>query len=99
MHAFAGKRIEEYGQGRHKGFSLAGRHFGNFSLMQHDTAYKLHVIMDHVPCDSVSAGHPAVLPHSLVTDYFHKVVRCRQLTVVIGCTYGYRGVLLESARS
>ena len=45
VHALAFNRIQIGGQRRNQRFSLAGLHFGNHTLVQHNTADKLDVIM------------------------------------------------------
>ena len=45
VHALAFNRIQIGGQRRDQRFSLAGLHFGNHTLVQHNTADKLDVIM------------------------------------------------------
>ena len=43
MHALAGKRVQKGGQRGGQGFALAGAHFRDAALMQHDGAQQLHV--------------------------------------------------------
>ncbi len=66
MHALARKRVQEHGQRRDESLSLTRGHLGNLSLMKDDAADELHIVMDHVPGDSVASGRPAVVPHRLV---------------------------------
>lgn len=47
MHAFAGQRVEIDGEGGDQGFAFAGTHFGDFAVVQHHTADKLHVEVAH----------------------------------------------------
>ena len=44
MHALARKRVQVRGQGSHQGFAFTGFHFGDASLVQHDTAQNLHMV-------------------------------------------------------
>ena len=60
MDAFACQGIQEHGQGGHEGFPFAGGHFGHVPAVEGHAAEELHVVMDHVPRDFVSAGCPMV---------------------------------------
>jgi hypothetical protein len=43
VHAFAFQRVQVDGQGRDKGFTLAGAHFGDVTFMQRHAAHHLNV--------------------------------------------------------
>ena len=81
MHSLACQRIEEHRESRHEGLTLSRRHLGDLSLMENDTADELHVIVDHVPCDLVSSGHPVVLPDGIVTLYPDKLLGGAEVAV------------------
>ena len=91
VHSLACKSVQEHRQSRHECFSLTGGHLGNLSLMQNYTADELHVVMDHIPGDFVSAGHPAVVPYGLVRTavfsltYFNKITFCAEVAVEFRC--------------
>ena len=44
MHALSRQRVQIGGQGGHQGLALAGLHFGNAPLVEHDAADQLHPI-------------------------------------------------------
>ena len=54
-HILSGERVEVERQRCHQRFALAGLHFGDLALMQHDAADKLHVKRHHVPRQRVPA--------------------------------------------
>jgi len=54
--AVAGEGIQKDGQGGDQGFTFAGGHLGNFTLMQYYTAKELYVVMYHIPDYFVAAG-------------------------------------------
>ena len=92
------KRIQENRKRRDEGLSFTGSHLGNLSLMEDDTSDDLHVIVDHIPGDLVSAGHPMVLPQCLVAFDLHEVMRSTEIPVeIIGSNFHYR-ILRKSAR-
>ena len=47
MYAFAGKCVEINGKGGDQGFTFAGTHFGDFTVVQHHAADQLHVEVAH----------------------------------------------------
>ena len=53
----AGERVEVKRQRGDEGLALAGRHFGNATLVQRDAADQLDVEMNHVPGQLVVAHH------------------------------------------
>lgn len=92
------KRIQENRKRRDEGLSFAGSHLGNLSLMEDDTSDDLHVIVDHIPGDLVSAGHPMALPQCLVAFDLHEVMGSTEIPVeIIGSNFHYR-ILRKSAR-
>ena len=74
-HTYAAARegAEKHGEGCHEGLALAGGHLGYLALMEHDTAYELHVVVDHVPLHLVATGAPGVAPYGLIAFDGHKV--------------------------
>ena len=67
MDAALRERTQEDGERGDKSLALACGHLGDFALMEDDAAYELDVVVDHIPCYFVAAGHPVVFPESLVT--------------------------------
>ena len=59
--------IQEYRQGSHERLTLTSGHLGDFSLMQYDTTEQLHVVVDHLPFQVVTACSPVVMIDGLVT--------------------------------
>ncbi len=98
MYALSGQRIEEHGKSRHEGLAFTGGHLGDLSLVQHDAADQLHIVVDHVPRDHVAARHPAVAPHGVVAVNVHEIVAGAQVAVEIGGPHTDLFVLLETAR-
>ncbi len=85
----AGQGVEIDGQGGHEGLTLTGGHLGDFAAVEHHAADELHVVVDHVPCDHVAAGHPLVLVDGLVLavgagDDVDVVALHGELAVVVG---------------
>ena len=66
MHAAFRQGAEEHREGGHQGLTFTGRHLGDFAGVENDTTDELHIVVDHIPGDFVSAGHPFVFPDSLV---------------------------------
>ena len=71
VNAFSGQRIEEDGQCRHQRLSFPGLHFRHLASVQRRTTDQLHIVMDHVPFDFGSCGHPSVAPNRLVAIDVH----------------------------
>ena len=73
--------------------------------MKDDTAYELHVIVNHIPCNPIAAGRPAVEPHRLIRfailtrTNLHEIVRSRKLTVKVVCRNLDLRILGEPSRS
>ena len=99
MDTLAGQRIQENRQSSHESLSLTGGHLGYLALMQNDTAYKLHVVVDHVPGKRVSACHPSVVPISLVSLDPDVVMLGAELAVHVGSGHFDDLFLLEPAGS
>ena len=97
MHSLAGQCVKEHRKGRHEGLSFSCSHLGYLSLMEDDTSYELNIIVDHVPCDFVSAGHPMVLPYCIVAVYGHKFLGCAEIAVKVCRLYADLRVLSEAA--
>ena len=90
MYAVTGQGIEEYGEGSHEGFSFTGCHFGNLTLVQHDAAEELYVVVYHVPGNFVTTRHPVVLVDGLVALDADKVLGGGQLAVeVVGRNHDF----------
>ena len=54
--------------------------------MQHDAAYELDMIVDHVPCDHVAAGHPLVFVDRFVAFDCQEVFSLSgEFAVKVGC--------------
>ena len=83
VHTLACKSVQEHRKGCHKGFTFTGGHFGDFSLMQGDTADELHVVVHHVPLEHVSACLPGIVPDGLVAVDGHEVVGDGEFAVEI----------------
>ena len=66
MHTLARQRAKENRQCRNKCLTLAGSHFGDFALMQHDAADKLHIVVYHIPFQLVTSSHPVIFPNGFV---------------------------------
>ena len=89
MHTFVRQGVEVHRQCGYEGLTFTGRHLGNLTLVQHDAAEELHIVMDHVPGDLVTAGHPVVLIDRFVTVYLHEVKTGvgREVAVQLGCRH------------
>ena len=91
VNAVACKGVEEHRQGCHKGLALTCCHLSNLALMQGDTSKDLHVIVDHLPFQVVSACCPMVAIYGLVAVNIDKVVLgvgCQLTVEVGGCNHG-----------
>ena len=100
--------VQVHRQRGYKGLTFTRCHLRYLTLVQYHTAEELYVVMDHIPCDLVSASHPVVVPDgyilctlylvtlSLGYDLYEIVVR-RQVAVHIACRYLYRLVLRKTA--
>ena len=67
MHTVTSERIQEHGQGSHKGLTFTRCHLGDLSLMEHLATEELNVVVDHLPLQVVSSCGPVVMVDSLVT--------------------------------
>ena len=65
--------------------------------MQNDTTDKLNIIMDHIPCNLVSASHPMVLPYGIVTFDCDEFLCGAEVTVKLGSLNSDYFILLETA--
>ena len=97
--AFSRQCVQIDGQGSDEGFTLTSGHLGDFTLVEHDTADELHVIMAHVPLNHVAAGHPAVLVDGFVSVDGDAFALSGQVAVVLRGRHGDGLVLLEAAGS
>ena len=66
--------------------------------MEDNTTYELNVIMHHIPGHFVAAGHPVVLPESIVAFNGHEFLGCAEVTVELGRLHLYDRILLETTR-
>ena len=97
MHTLAGKCVQEYRQGCYEGLSFTCRHLRDLTLMEHDAADELHVVVDHVPGHLVATGNPVIPVNSVIAvDGYEIVVDAELLVEVIGSDH-YGLVLLEPA--
>ena len=97
MYSLTCQCIKEYRTSRDKSLSFTRSHFGDLSLVKDDAADKLDIIMDHIPGDLVSAGHPMVVPYGIISVNLHKILGCTQYAVEFSGFHPYSLVLLESA--
>ncbi len=102
VHTLAWQGVQVYRQGGHKGLALAGGHLGNFAAVQHHAANQLHVVVHHVPCNHVAAGHPMVLVNGFVLPVVagydaHAVALHGQRAVVVGGGHHHLLVLGKAA--
>ena len=65
--------------------------------MQHRAADKLHVVVHHIPCNLVAAGHPVVLVVGFVALDVHAVAGGAEVAVVVGGGHLHHLVLGKSA--
>ena len=57
--------------------------------MEHDAAYELHAVVDHVPGDFITACHPVVFPYGIVAvDGDEVLALCGKFAVEPGGFYG-----------
>ena len=84
VHPFTGEGVEKDGERGDKCLTLASGHLGNLALMEHDATKELHVVVNHVPLDLVTSGHPVVLVDGFVAVDTDEVVARGQITVEIG---------------
>ena len=97
MYSLSCQRIEEYRKCRNESLTLSCSHLGDLTLMKNNTTDELNVIVNHIPCDLISAGNPVVLPEGIVAIDSHKVLACTQVAVELcRLDLDYR-ILLESA--
>ncbi len=85
VHTPAGQGIQEDRKSGHKGFSFTGGHFSNFTLMQCNSAYKLNIIVDHIPLYLVTPGYPPVLPVGFIALDLNTVSHGGKVTIKISC--------------
>jgi len=83
VHTFAGEGVEEDGQRGDERLTLASGHLCDLAFVEHDAAEELHVVVDHVPLDFVTASHPVVLVDGFVAVDADEVVACSQITVKV----------------
>ena len=98
MYAIARQSIQEYRERSDQSLTLTGSHLGNFTLMQHDTADQLHIVVYHVPNDLITTGHPVIGINSFVAFDMYKIMVYRQAPVKIICRNLDSFILAESTR-
>ena len=96
MDAITGKGIEEDRQRRHQSLTLTGRHLGDLTLMEDDTADQLHVVVDHIPLCEVATGLPLILVDRLVPVDGDEVVLYREIPVILRRRYDDLAILCET---
>ena len=74
VNTFVREGVEVHRQGSHEGLTFTGRHLGDLTLMQHDTTEELHIIVHHIPCDLITAGHPVVVIDRFLADDLDEVI-------------------------
>ena len=99
MHAIPGKSIQKYRQSRDKSFSFTCRHFGNFALVQNDTAEQLDIIMNHVPCHLIASGYPVILIDGFISFDMYKIMSQCQFPVKRCSSHGDRFILSKTTGS
>ena len=77
VHTLACQCVEEHRQRSHQRLTFTGCHLGNFTQMQYDTANELHIVVNHVPGDFVTAGNPVVEIHGLVAANLQEILALR----------------------
>ncbi|MPM15787.1 hypothetical protein SDC9_62159 [bioreactor metagenome] len=98
MNTLSGQSIQEYGQSGYQGLTLTRRHLGNLALVEGNTTNKLHIVMDHIPYNLVSAGNPTIAPYSVISLNGNEILHCCKVPVKIQSLYHNLFVLLETAR-
>ncbi len=108
VHSLACEGVQEHGQRRHQGLTLAGGHLRDVvrhlvavhHAVEHHAADQLHVVVHHVPFHQVAAGHPLVAVYGLVAlDGDEVLALGRQFAVGIGGCHLDGLVLGETACS
>ena len=93
MDTFARQCVQKHRQRSHQRLSFTGGHLGDVvadfvavhDAVEHHTADQLHIVVHHVPCHHVAAGHPAVLVDGLVAVDSDEVLALQgQLAVGLG---------------
>ena len=98
MHTVAGKSIEEHRQCCNECLTLTGSHFGDFTFVEHDTSYQLHVVVHHVPCHFVATCHPVVEIYSFIAVDFKEILALSgKVAVELRGSNFYRFILSKSA--
>ena len=87
VNAIACEGVEEHRQSGYEGFTFTRCHFGDFSLVKHNAAEELHIIVHHVPKRVVATCNPVVLIDGLVVLDADKVVSRCQIAVEVGSSY------------
>ena len=69
--------IQVQREGRHQGLTFTRLHFGNLTLVQHDTADNLHIKGNHIPGQLMTADH-ARCSHQTAARILHRCERFGQ---------------------
>ena len=71
MDAASREGIQVNGQRADERFALAGGHFGNAAAVQHHAADQLHIEMNHVPGEGISAHYEFASTESAGAVFYH----------------------------
>ena len=97
MYPAAGQSVEEDRQRGHQRFTFAGRHFGDFALVEDHSSDELDVVVDHIPGDGVATRNPSVFVHGPVPFDDEEVFSDGEVSVEVCGGYFYGGVLHKAA--
>ena len=98
VHTVAAKCVEEHRERTHEGFTFTGSHFGNLTLVKHDTTDELHVVVNHIPSHLVATSHPVVVVSGFVAlDGEEVATFSRQFAVEVGSGHLDGFILCETA--
>ena len=95
MYAFSGEGIQIHWQSSHESLTFTSGHLSDLTLVQHDTADDLAVVVNHVPSHHIATSHPAVLEASIVALDGDMLVFGSQLTVEVGGFHHHGFMLTE----
>ena len=97
VNALAGKRIKKDRERSHQSLSLSCSHLRYHTLMQNNTANKLHIVVHHIPGNQIAACHPLILPYRILALYGNNILGRGKRPVPIHCLNHNPRILLESA--
>ncbi len=72
MDATSREGVQVNGQRANERLTLAGGHFGNAAAMQHHAADELHIEMNHVPGEGISAHHEFASAEAAGAVFHHR---------------------------